>query len=50
MEDLCTLDMNRYRQLCDEPTNPYDSIHFEEVQELYETIQKLFEKVQNLDE
>ena len=45
MEDLCTLDMNRYRQLCDEPTNPDDSIHLEEVQELYKYNIIIFKKL-----
>ena len=45
MKNLCVLDMNRYKQLCDEPTNPDDSIHFEQIQEIYKYNTIIFKKL-----
>ena len=45
MKNLYVLDMNRYKRLCDEPINPDDSIHLEEVQELYKYNIVIFKKL-----
>ena len=45
MKNLYVLDMNRYKQLCDEPTNPDDSIHFEQIQEIYKYNTIIFKKL-----